>query len=134
MQWTSLALVGVFGALGLRLHDPRLLMVKPTLAYLTVAAVMLKPGWMARYLPGVVRTHAPDLVRSFERLWAGAMAALAAINLGLAVQGDVGAWTAFLAVAPLACKAGLTALQYATLRLVVRRRVRRAGAQPIRKA
>ena len=128
VQWTSLALVVVFGGSGLWLHDPRYVMVKPTLAYLAVAAVMLKPGWMARYMPAVVRAHGPDLVQGFERLWAAAMATLAAVNLWLAVRGDVAAWTAFLAIAPLACKLGLTALQYGTLRIVVRRRVRAAAA------
>ena len=128
IQWMSLALVCVFGGLGLWLHDPRFVMVKPTIAYVAVAAVMLKPGWMARYMPAIVQAHGRDLVRGFEGLWCAAMLAIAGVNLALALRGDVAAWAAFLAVAPLGAKLGLTAMQYATLRIVVRRRVRNARA------
>lgn len=128
MQWMSLALVCVFGGLGLWLHDPRFVMVKPTIAYLAVAAVMLKPGWMARYMPAVVQAHGRDLVRGFEGVWAASMLAIAVANLALALRGDTAAWTAFLAVVPLGAKLALTATQYATLRVLVRRRVRGARA------
>lgn len=128
IQWMSLALVCVFGGLGLWLHDARFVMVKPTIAYVAVAAVMLKPGWMARYMPAIVQAHGRDLVRGFEGVWAASMLAIAAINLVLALRGDTAAWAAFLGVAPLGSKLGLTAVQYATLRIVVRRRVRRARA------
>ena len=127
IQWMSLALVCVFGGLGLWLHDPRFVMVKPSIAYLAIAAVMLKPGWMARYMPAIVQAHGRDLVRGFEGVWAAAMLAIAAINLVLALRGDTAAWAAFLAVAPLGSKLALVAAQYATLRVVVRRRVLRAG-------
>ena len=127
MQWTSLALVVVLGGLGLGLHDRRFVMVKPTLAYLAVAAAMLKPGWMARYMPARVRDHGADLVRGFEGVWAAAMAATAAANLVLALRGDVATWAAFLAVVPIASKIGLVAAQYVILRVVVRRRIRRRG-------
>lgn len=126
MQWMSLALVVVLGGLGLALHQPRLVMVKPSFAYLAIAAVMLKRGWMERYMPAVVREHGGDLVRGFERLWAGVMVAMAAANLVLALAAGPAAWAAFMAVVPLALKVALIAAQYATLRIVVRRRVRRA--------
>lgn len=126
VQWMSLALVVGLGGLGLALHDPRFVMVKPSFAYLAIAAVMLKRGWMARYMPAVVREHGGDLVAGFERLWAGVMLAMAAANLALALAAGPAAWAAFLAIVPLAAKVGLVAGQYATLRIVVRRRVRRA--------
>ena len=129
MQWMSLGLVVVFGALSLGLHDPRFIMLKPTLAYVALTAVMLKPGWMARYMPEPVRVHGLDLVRGFERVWAGAMLAIAGANLALAVLGDVAAWAAFFAIAPLASKVGLVAVQYAALRITVRRRIRRSGPE-----
>jgi hypothetical protein len=44
MQWLSLFLV---------MGYPRFVMVKPSLIYLVVGVVMLKPGWMNRYLPPV---------------------------------------------------------------------------------
>ena len=35
--------------------DPRFVMLKPTLIYCIVGTVMLKPGWMTRYLPPIAR-------------------------------------------------------------------------------
>ncbi len=126
IQLLSLGLVVVFGGLGLLTRDPRFVMVKPTLAYLAVAAVMLKPGWLVRYMPQVVRDHGADLVRRCEFAWALAMGAMALANGGFALSGDVKAWAAFIAVAPLASKGVLTALTYGVIRIGVRRRVRRA--------
>lgn len=128
IQLLSLGLVVVFGGLGLLTHDARFVMVKPTLAYLAVAAVMLKPGWLVRYMPQVVRDHGTDLVRGCERAWAGAMGLMALANGGFALWGDVRAWAAFVAVAPLASKLVLTALTYGVIRIGVRRRVLRARA------
>jgi intracellular septation protein len=51
MQWMSLFAVLGSGAATLISHDPRFVMVKPSLIYVVVGAVMLKPGWMNRYLP-----------------------------------------------------------------------------------
>src|SRR5271167_4386241 len=53
MQWMSLFLVVGAGAATLVTADPRFIMVKPSLIYIVVGLVMLKPGWMNRYLPPV---------------------------------------------------------------------------------
>ena len=53
LQWASLALVLTFGTAGLFLHDPRFLMAKPTVIYLILTVMMLKRGWMLRYMPPV---------------------------------------------------------------------------------
>ena len=53
MQWMSLGLVVVFGGASLLTHDPRFIMFKPTLIYVAIGAVMLKRGWMTRYMPPV---------------------------------------------------------------------------------
>ncbi len=132
MQWMSLALVLVFGGLGLGFHDPRFIMLKPTLAYVAVAAVMLKPGWMARYMPAPVQAHGADLVRGFERLWAAAMLLTAGANLVLAMHGDMATWAAFLAVAPISSKIVLVLLQYGVTRTMVRSRILRQGPAHLR--
>ena len=67
MQWLSLGLVVVMGGATLLTHDRHFIMVKPTIIYLAVGAVMLKPGWMNRYLPAIVQENAPDLGRLFGR-------------------------------------------------------------------
>src|SRR5579859_4425594 len=46
LQWASLGLVVVFGTLGVMTNDLRFLMVKPSIIYLAIGAVMLKRGWM----------------------------------------------------------------------------------------
>lgn len=46
MQWLSLGLVVVMGGATLLTHDRHFIMVKPTIIYLAVGAVMLKPGWI----------------------------------------------------------------------------------------
>lgn len=126
MQWLSVGLVIVFGGAGLLLHDARFVMIKPTIIYLAVAAVMLKAGWMARYMPEIVHRHGGDVVRAFEVIWALSMLGLAAANAVLVMRGDRAAWTVFIAVAPLGSKLALFLLQYLSLRLVVERRVRAA--------
>jgi Intracellular septation protein A len=51
MQWLSLCLVMGFGTATLISNNPRFIMVKPSLIYVVVGVVMLKLGWMNRYLP-----------------------------------------------------------------------------------
>ena len=125
MQGMSLALVVVFGAAALLTHDARSVMLKPTVIYLAVAAVMLKPGGMRRYLPPKARLHGAATADAFGYLWSAAMAGLAVLNLALALHGDVRLWAATLATAPIALKLGLGATQYAVTRSRVLQAIRR---------
>ncbi|MDB5426628.1 MAG: hypothetical protein JWR43_603 [Phenylobacterium sp.] len=128
LQWASLGLVVVFGTLGILTSDPRFLMAKPTIIYLAVGAVMLKRGWMLRYMPPIAREHGEPLMIAFGYVWAGLMALTALANLAVAVALP-SQWPAFIAVVPLASKIALFAVQYATVRFYVRRRVIAAMAQ-----
>src|SRR4051794_8212883 len=56
MEWLSLFLVITAGTATLLTDDPRFLLFKPSVIYAIVGIVMLKPGWMNRYLPPIVRT------------------------------------------------------------------------------
>ncbi len=123
MQWMSLFLVIVFGGAGLLLHDARFVMIKPTIIYIAVGLVMIRAGWMSGYMPAIVRRHGGDIVRAFEVMWALVMFATAAANAALVIHGDIALWTLFLAVVPIASKIALVMAQYATTRLIVRRRV-----------
>ena len=51
MQWLSLFLVVASGSAALLTNDPRFVMMKPSIIYVIVGVVMLKPGWMTRYMP-----------------------------------------------------------------------------------
>ncbi|MFX4423960.1 hypothetical protein ABTA75_18980, partial [Acinetobacter baumannii] len=91
---------------------------KPSVIYLAVGMVMLKPGWMIRYMPPIVRSHGPDIVRGFEVLWAFMMFGTAALNGWLAARGDVAVWASFIAVFPVASKFALFGAQYVATRLI----------------
>ena len=127
MQWMSLFLVVVFGGAGLLLHDARFVMIKPTIIYIAVGLTMVRAGWMAGYMPKLVRRHGGDVIRAFELLWAFVMFATAAANVALVIHNDVALWALFLAVVPIGSKIVLVLTQYAALRLIVRRRVLALG-------
>ena len=130
MQWMSLGLVVVFGGASLATHDPRFIMLKPTLIYVAVGAVMLKRGWMSRYIPEIARDWSADVTLVFGYVWAGLMFATAAANLYLALHSDPKTWAWFLGVFPLASKLALFAAQYLTTRFVVVSRKRAAAGGP----
>jgi intracellular septation protein A len=123
LQWASLGLVVVFGTLGVMTNDLRFLMVKPSIIYLAIGAVMLKRGWMLRYLPPVAGEHGAPLMIGFGYVWAGLMFLTAAANLIVAWRFPA-LWPAFVAVVPMASKLGLFGVQFVTVRLIVERRVR----------
>ena len=122
LQWASLGLVIVFGTLGIMTNDPRFLMAKPTIIYLAIGAVMLKRGWMLRYLPPIAGGHANALMIRWGYVWAGLMGLTALANLVVAVW-FTAQWPAFIAVVPMASKLGLFAVQYASIRYMVRRKI-----------
>ena len=86
MQWLSLFLVVGAGTATLITNDPRFVMVKPSLIYLVVGVVMLKPGWMNRYLPPVAKELVPDVAFIFGFVWSGLMFFSAALNLIVALE------------------------------------------------
>ena len=122
LQWASVGLVVLFGAAAFVTDDPRFLMVKPTLVYLVIAAVMLKRGWMLRYLPPVAAEHGARLMIAFGYVWAGLMLVTAAANLIIAIRFPQ-AWPLYSAVFPLGSKLGLFAIQFLTIRTVVKARI-----------
>lgn len=127
MQVMSLALVAVFGAASLLTHDGRFIMFKPTLVYTAVGAVMLKRGWMARYMPEVALRRSGDVVTAFGYVWAALMFATALANAGLALAGGARAWSVFIATFPIASKVAMVLLQYAVTRAVTVRRIHADG-------
>lgn len=128
LQGLSLGLTVALGGASLLGHDPRWVMLKPSVIYGAVGLTMLRPGWMTRYLPEVALRHGADVTRTFGGVWAGAMLALGAANLALALHGDARLWAACLAAGPLALKAGLALVQYGVTRHVVVTRHRREAA------
>jgi intracellular septation protein A len=136
LQWAGLGLTLVFGTASLITHDPRFVMAKPSLIYTAIAVVMLKRGWMLRYLPPIAKGHAEDLFVGWGYVWSGLMALTAVANLVVAVW-FTREWVGFMAVVPLASKLGLFAVQFVSVRRVVRSRInaaRQAEARPLPQA
>jgi intracellular septation protein len=124
MQWLSLFLVVASGTATLLTHDPRFVMIKPSLIYIVVGSVMLKPGWMNRYLPAEAKEFVPDVAVVFGFIWAGLMFASAALNIFVALNYSVLTWTAFMSAYATFSKLGLFLIQYATMKFIGGRRHR----------
>ncbi|WP_310542410.1 septation protein IspZ [Phenylobacterium sp.] len=129
LQWLGLALVLVFGMASLLTHDMRFLMVKPTVVYVMVGAFMLQRGWMLRYMPPIAAGHGEDVMVVFGYVWAGLMVISGVANAVVAVA-FTDHWVVFMAVFPTASKIALFAVQYLTMRTVVRRRIIAAREVP----
>ena len=132
MQWMSLFLVLGSGTATLLTADPRFVMFKPTLIYLVVGVVMLRRGWMNRYLPPIAVELVPDIAIIFGYVWASLMFASAALNLIIALNFSVTAWAAFMSVYGIVSKVVLFLISYATMRSigVGRHRAQIAHAAP----
>jgi intracellular septation protein A len=123
MQWMSLLLVLGAGAATLLTNDPRFVMVKPSVIYLIVGVVMLRRGWINRYLPPIAVELVPDIAVMFGYVWAGLMFFSAGLNLVVALNFSVVTWSAFMSIWAIVSKAALFLIQYATMRSIgVRRR------------
>ena len=124
LQWAGLGLIGVFGAATLFTGDPRFVMFKPTGIHLVLGAVMLKRGWMERYVPEDVRSQARPMLNVFGYVWSGLMFFTAALNLILIFTVEPATWAKFNLVFPPASIIGLFVIQ----NVVMRTRRRTASA------
>ena len=125
MQWLSLALVVVLRTATLLTQSPRFMMLQPSVAHFAVAAVMLRRGWMSRYLPAIARENLPEaVIIGAGYAWAGLMAALGATNLVIATQFDIRVWAGFISFGAIGAKLAALLLQYAVFRMLVRRKLR----------
>jgi len=132
MQWTSLALVLVFGSLTLYLHDPRFVMVKFAIAHVAIGAAMLQPNWMSRYLPKIVTDNlsARELT-IYSAMWPVFMVAIAAVGLYIGLVIGQKAWTWFLGTINPGAPWVLFGIQYLLIRFHVRSVIRaRMAAVP----
>jgi intracellular septation protein len=124
MQWMSLTLVIVLGGATLLFHTPRFVMLKPTIAHLAIAAVMLRRGWMTRYLPPIAQEHLDQsIIDAAGYGWAALQVALAVANLVLALEFSVAAWGWFVSLGNIAATASALALQYVVFRVIITRRI-----------
>jgi intracellular septation protein len=124
MQWMSLGLVVVLGGATMLTQSPRFIMLKPTIVHFAVAAVMLRRGWMIRYLPEIARRNVPEpAIVAAGYAWAALLAALGLTNLFIALRLDFMAWAWFVSVGSVGAKLAAFALQYAVFRMIARQRI-----------
>jgi intracellular septation protein len=122
MQWMSLFLVLGAGTVTLITNDPRFVMIKPSVIYIIVGIVMLRRGWMNRYLPPVAIALVPDIAVIFGYVWSGLMFFSAILNVIIALNFDVVTWSVAMSIYGIVSKAALFLVGYATMRIIGERR------------
>jgi len=124
MQWMSLFLVLGAGTITLITNDPRFVMIKPSVIYIIVGVVMLKRGWMNRYLPPIAIELVPDIAVMFGYAWSGLMFFSAALNVFVALNFSVVTWSATMSIWGIASKLTMFLIGYAVMRTIGRARYR----------
>ncbi len=124
LQWISLASVLLTAAATLFTGDPRFVMAKPTIVYLIVGSVMLRKGWLNRYIMPEQQALVGDVMDRFGMIWAALMFTSAALNLVVAVFFTAW-WPLFIGIFPLASKFGLFAIHIAVVHFIGQARLRR---------
>ena len=127
LQLLSVVLILASGTATLFTRDPTFVMLKPSVIYCIVGLVMLRRGWMNRYLPERAAPVA-DVATAFGYAWAGLMFGSAALNIALALSLDAKMWAAVISAWGIASKIGLFLVQYAVMTAVGKRRA--AAAAP----
>jgi intracellular septation protein A len=126
MTWASLALVIVLGGATLLTHDPRFVLIKPSIVHFAIGGIMLRRDWMLRYSPPLVREHIPHLARQAGYAWAILMFVLGFGTIAVAMTGDIKLWALYVSVIAVGAKVLAFAAQYVTFRFVITRKLRTA--------
>ena len=118
MQWMSLFLVLGSGTVALITDDPRYVMIKPSVIYIIVGIVMLKRGWMNRYLPPIAIQWVPDIAVIFGYVWSGLMFVSAVLNVVVALNFSVATWAVTMSIYGIVSKALMFLIGYAVMRSI----------------
>src|SRR6185295_265144 len=102
--------------------DPRFVLAKPAIGHFAIGAIMLKRGWMLRYMPPIVSQTIPEYVTFAGYAWAGLCFLLAA-----GMTGDMKLWTFYVTVVLVGAKIAAFAIQYVAFRVLVGNRIRAAA-------
>jgi intracellular septation protein A len=128
MTYASLALVIVLGSATLLTSDPRFVLAKPAVAHFAIGAIMLRRGWMLRYMPPIVTDTIPGYVTIAGYAWAALMFALGLGTIAVALTGDLRLWTIYVSVVAVGAKIVAFAVQYVAFRILITSRIRSARA------
>jgi intracellular septation protein len=128
MTWASLALVIVLGTVTILTRDPRFVLAKPSIAHFAIGAIMLKRGWMLRYMPQIAVDTIPDYITIAGYAWAALMFVLGAGTIAVALTGDLKLWAFYVSFVAIGAKVLAFAIQYVAFRLLITGRIRAARA------
>lgn len=129
MQWLVLGLVLVLGAATLISNDSRFIMIKPSLVHVAIGIVMLRPGWMGRYLPKIATDNLSErFILNAGYCWAGLMFVLAVANVIVATSFDFRVWGWFVSFGLIGAKLVAFFIQYGLMRWTVRKKLRATAA------
>jgi intracellular septation protein len=124
MEWLSLFLVAAAGSATLLTHDLRFVLFKPSVIYAFVGVMMLKPGWLNRYLPNIARTVVPDVAAAVGFAWAALMFVSAAVNAFVALTCDVATWALVMPIFGIVSKVVIFLAGFAVMRFIGGSRIR----------
>ena len=125
----SLALVVVLGGATILFHSPRFIMLKPSIIHLSIGAVMLRRGWMRRYLPPIAQQYlGHTVIDTAGYAWAALLASIALANVFIALECSLATWAWFISFGAFGAKAVAFGLQYVIFRAVITRRIAVAAA------
>lgn len=124
MQWGSLTLVIVLGGATIATRNGHFIMMKPSIIHLAIAAIMLRRGWMGRYLPRIATDNLSEsVIVGAGYAWAVLMIVLGVTNLVVAWAFDEHVWIWFISVGAVGAKLVFALGQFALFRYMVRRRL-----------
>ena len=126
MTWASLALVIVLGTVTILTRDPRFVLAKPSIAHFAIGVIMLKRGWMLRYMPQIAVDTIPDYITIAGYAWASLMFVLGAGTIAVALTGDLKLWAFYVSFVAIGAKVLAFAIQYVAFRLLITGRIRAA--------
>jgi intracellular septation protein A len=125
MQYLSIGLVIVLGGISLVFNDPRFVLLKPSAVHFAIAAVMLRRGWLARYMPAIVTENISErLITATGYAWGALMIALGLLNIYIAMSFSIEIWTWWISVGAIGAKLAALIVQFIVFRALIRRRVR----------
>jgi intracellular septation protein len=123
MEWLSLFLIVAAGLATLVTDDPRFVLIKPSVFYAIVGVVMLKPGWLNRYLPDIVKQVTSDVATAVGYYWAALMFVSAGVNAYVALTRSLAEWAVFMPIYGIVSKVIVFGTGFAIIRFMTRRRV-----------
>jgi intracellular septation protein len=131
MQYLSIGLVIVLGGISLFFNDPRFVLLKPSAVHFAIAAVMLRRGWLARYMPPIVTQNVSErVITATGYAWATLMIVLGVLNIYVAMTFSIEIWTWWISVGAFGAKIAALIVQFIIFRTLIRRNMRAIAQAP----